>query len=681
MKLSYAWLKEWVDVPWDASELGSRLTMAGFELEGIVTGAEDSILELNITPNRGDAMSVLGLAREVAALSGKALTGPAPRPVATDLADAFPIKVDEPAACPTFCGRVIRGVDNQAPSPVWLTARLQSADVRSVNPTVDVTNFVLLELGQPMHAYDLSTLSGEIRVRYAHPAERLQLLDARTVDLSDDMLVIADRDAAVGLAGIMGGARTAVATSTRDVFLEVAYFSPAAIQGRARRFGLHTDASQHYERGVDPTLQLRAMERASSLLIEVAGGRAGPVTRVHSGAHQPKRGAVGLRRAQLARLLGTSIDPAAVKAALIALQMSVREVPAGWEVTPPPHRFDITIEADLIEEVARMVGFEAIAERAGESVQQFARLPRERAPETSILEVMSARGYQEAITYAFVDPQLQQRLFPERSGLVLANPIASDLSVMRLSLWPGLLRAAAENRRRQQERVRLIEHAVCFAVGDGAALEVDMLAGIACGERLPEQWGVPRDERAQVDFFDVKADLEILLAGTGTEDAFTFEAAQQSCLHPGRAARLLREARPIGWLGELHPEIARELDFTYPPILFELAFYDALRVAPVAYAEVSRFPMVRRDLAVVVGDDVSLSALRERVTLSSSSLLRQCRVFDVYRGPGLETGTKSIALGLIFQDFTRTLTDEDVDQNVASIVAGLRVSLNAKIRE
>jgi phenylalanyl-tRNA synthetase beta chain len=681
MKLSYAWLKEWVDVPWDARELGSRLTMAGFELEGMVTDADDSILQLNVTPNRGDVMSVLGFAREVAALSGKALTGPARRPVPDQLADMFPMQVEAPAECPTFCGRVIRGLDNQALTPAWMTARLQSAEVRSVSPIVDVTNYVLLELGQPMHAYDLSTLSGAICVRRARPAERLQLLDARTVDLSADMLVIADRDAAVGLAGIMGGARTAVATGTRDVFLEVAYFAPAAIQGRARRLGLQTDASQHYERGVDPTLQPRAMERASALLIEIAGGRAGPVTQLHSSLHQPKRAAVGLRRTRLARLLGTSIEPASVKAALSALQMTVQDVPEGWGVTPPPHRFDITIEEDLIEEVARMLGFDAIPERAGEAVLRFPELPRAQPAEGAVLEIMSSRGYHEAITYAFVDPQLQRRLFPERASLALANPIASDLSAMRVSLWPGLLRAAAENQRRQQDRIRLIEHGVCFAVADGAVLEVDTLAAIACGERLPEQWGVPRRERAPVDFFDVKADLEMLLASTGAPEAFTFEAGQLSCLHPGRAARVLRQTRPIGWIGELHPEIVRELDFTYPPVLFEMAFYDALRADPAPYAEVSRFPMVRRDLAIVVDENVSLSALRERVTLSASSLLRQCRVFDVYRGPGLETGTKSIALGLIFQDFSRTLTDEDVDQNVASIVAGLRVSLNAKIRE
>jgi phenylalanyl-tRNA synthetase beta chain len=681
MKLSYEWLKEWVAVPWDAGELGSRLTMAGFELEGIVTNGEDSILELGVTPNRGDVMSVLGLAREVAALTGEPITAPALHPVGTELPDTFPVQVDDPEACPTFCGRVIRGVNNQALTPAWLTARLQSADVRSVSPIVDVTNYVLLELGQPMHAYDLATLQGEIRVRRARSAERLQLLDARTVNLSEDMLVIADRGGAVGLAGIMGGARTAVATATRNVFLEVAFFAPSAIQGRGRRLGLQTDASQHYERGVDPTLPQRAMERASALLVEIAGGRAGPVTQVHSSKHEPKRIPVSLRKTQLARLLGTSIDPDRVTAVFAALQMKVRAIPTGWEVTPPPHRFDITIEADLIEEVARMVGFNAIAEREGDAAHHFPDVPRARPPEAAVLEVMSARGYHEAITYAFVDPQLQQRLFPERPGLTLGNPISSDLSVMRVSLWPGLLRAAAENDRRQQERIRLFEHGVCFVVGVGAALEVDMLAGIACGERLPEQWGVPRHERARVDFFDVKADLESLLAATGAPDAFSFEAAQLSCLHPGRAARLLRQARPVGWLGELHPEIVRELDFTYPPILFELAFYDALRVDPAGYSEVSRFPMVRRDLAIVIDENVSLSALRERVTLSSSSLLRQCRVFDVYRGPGLETGTKSIALGLIFQDFSRTLTDEDVDQNVASIVAGLRVSLNAKIRE
>jgi phenylalanyl-tRNA synthetase beta chain len=681
MKLSYAWLQEWVDVPWDASELGSRLTMAGFELEGIETLPHDCILSLNVTPNRGDAMSVLGLAREVAALSGKALTGPAIASVPTAITDAFPMDVEVPEACPTLVGRVIRGVDNHIATPAWMQERLQSAEIRSVNPIVDVTNYVLLELGQPMHAYDRSTLRGEIRVRAARAAERLQLLDSRLVDLDTDMLVIADREGAVGLAGIMGGARTAVAADTRDVFLEVAYFSPSAIRGRARRLGLHTDASQHFERGVDPTLQKRAMERTSALLIEIAGGEAGPVAVLESVEHQPLRPEVLMRGAQLARLLGTTIDPKEVAAALGALQMKMRSVPSGWQVTPPAHRFDITIEPDLIEEVARMIGYAAIPEREGAAAHHFRELIKGQPAEAQVLEVMSARGYYEAITYAFTDPALQLRLFPERASVALANPIANDLSVMRVSLWPGLLRAAAENQRRQQERVRLLEHGVCFRFERGAMTEVDALAALACGPRLPEQWGVPREMRAAVDFFDLKADLEALIAATGAEDDFAFQPAELSCLHPGRAARVLRQGRQVGWLGELHPALARELDFTYVPILFEVDFYDALRLKRAPFRDVSRFPLVRRDLAIVVDENVSLSALRERVTLSASSLLTQCRVFDVYRGPGLETGTKSIALGLIFQDISRTLTDEDVDSTVASIIAGLRASLNAKIRE
>jgi len=402
---------------------------------------------------------------------------------------------------------------------------------------------------------------------------------------------------------------------------------------------------------------------------------------VESAAHQPPRPAVLLRRAQLERLLGAVIEPHEVEAALTALQMTVRSVASGWEVTPPAHRFDITIEPDLIEEVARMIGFAAIPEHEGQAPHHFRALSGTQAAEAAVLEAMSARGYHEAITYAFVDPALQLKLFPGRASAALANPIATDLSVMRVSLWPGLLRAAAENQRRQQARIRLLEHGVCFRLESGATLEVDTLAAIACGPRLPEQWGLPREMRAAVDFFDLKADLEALLAATGAEDEFTFEPAELSCLHPGRAARVLRHGSQVGWLGELHPALVRELDFTYTPVLFELDFYDALRLERTPFREVSRFPLVRRDLAIVVDEKVSLSALRERVTLSASSLLRQCRVFDVYRGPGLETGTKSIALGLIFQDISRTLTDEDVDSNVASIIAGLRASLNAKIRE
>jgi phenylalanyl-tRNA synthetase beta chain len=860
MKVPYSWLADWVDVPWEARELGSRLTMSGFELDALepaappftkvvvaeivsaerhpqadklqvcrvstgqgsellqivcgapnaraglktalamvgaslpggmeiraakLRGAEsagmlcsakelglsdssagiiefsadaplgisvrdylelnDTVLELNITANRGDAMSIIGIAREVAALAGKKLaepnapamsearppewgswgdppaaprSGPIPGASITALNnERFPVYLDAPAACPTFVGCVIRGVNNRATTPLRIRERLRRAGVRSISPVVDVTNYVMLELGQPMHAYDLAKLKGEIRVRLARPGEPITLLDGKTIEASPDVLFITDQEGPVGLAGIMGGQRTAVSAETTDVFFEVAFFSPQAITGRARRWGLLTDAVQRYERGIDPTQQQRAIERALGLLISIAGGSPGPVVVTQSAEHQPKRAPVRLRRSRLERLLGASIPDDRVTRTLEALQMKVAPISEGWEATPPAYRFDITIEADLIEEVARIVGFESIPERDALVPQQFRAAPEEIPLEHTILETLANRGYQEAITYAFVDPALQTKLFPDRQGLALSNPIASDMSVMRVSLWPGLLRAALENQRRQQDRIRLFEHGARFVVTAGATeplarespvgttLEVDTLAGVACGARLPEQWGVPRDMRGPADFYDVKSDLEALLIATGAEKSFVFEPAALSCLHPGRASRILRDGREVGFIGELHPSLVRELDFTYSPVLFELDlggtmsgsavqtsaqaqqsgaqgdFAEALAVQKPQHSEISRFPQVRRDIAVVVDESVALSALADRVLSSASTLLHSLRVFDVYRGTGIETGRKSIALGLIFQDISRTLTDDDVDRLMASIVTDLRESLNAKIRE
>jgi phenylalanyl-tRNA synthetase beta chain len=650
MKVPYSWLADWVDVPWSARELGSRLTMAGFELDAlepaaptfthvrvaqilsaerhpqadklqvcrvsmgpgseplqIVCGAsnarpglktalatvaavlpggleikaaklrgvesfgmlcsakelgladssngilelpdeapvghslreylelDDSTLELNITANRGDAMSVIGIAREVAALAGNRLKSPAP-PIALQVAtlqfgangervgqaqppfdgNRFPVYLDSPAACPTFVGCVIRGVNNRATTPLRIRERLRRAGVRSISPVVDVTNYIMLELGQPMHAYDLAKLRGEIRVRQAHEGERITLLDGKTIELSPDVLLITDADGPVGLAGIMGGERTSVSAETVDVFFEVAYFPPDAVAGRSRRWGMLTDASQRYERGVDPTQQQRAIERAISLLVSITGGVAGPICVTQSPQHQPARPPVPLRRSQLTRLLGVSIADDRVTSTLEALQMKVISTSQGWQATPPPYRFDITIEADLIEEVARIVGFDAIPEADAPVPQSFRAAPEEKPQEHTVLEALAMRGYQEAVTYAFVDPALQAKLFPEREGLALANPIASDMSVMRVSLWPGLLRAALENQRRQQDRIRLFEHGARFEVRRGVTLEIDTLAGIACGPRLPEQWGVSQELRGPMDFYDVKGDLEALLVGTGS---------------------------------------------------------------------------------------------------------------------------------------------------------------------
>lgn len=792
MKISCAWLAEWVSVPWEPRELGSRLTMAGFELEsiepaapafaGVVVGEivatarhpqadklqvcrvatgkgeplqivcgaanarpglksplaqvgavlpgdvrikaaklrgtessgmlcsakelglaesssgilelpsdapvgadlreylalDDTVLELNVTPNRGDALSVLGIAREVAALAGATLGGPPLQEVPARDDSTFPVSLDAPAACPRFAGRVIRGVDARAATPLWMRERLRRAGLRSISPVVDVTNYVLLELGQPMHAYDLRKLQGEIRVRMAAAGERITLLDGQSIALEPDMLVIADRAGPVGLAGIMGGERTAVSAATTDVFLEVAYFAPEAIAGRSRRLALQTDAGQRFERGVDPCGQQRALERATELLLQIAGGTPGPATLARSREHEPQRPPVKLRASRLQRLLGMPVEAQRVESVLQALGMRIEREEEGWQVTPPPHRFDITIEADLIEEVARIVGFEAIPETHSLAPQRFRSTPEAQPLEQSALETVAARGYQEVINFAFVDPGLQQQLFPESQGLALANPITSDLAVMRASLWPGLVRAALENQRRQQERVRLFEHGARFLVADGATREIDTIAAIACGTRLPEQWGAGREP---LDFYDVKADVQALLATTGDEASFAFEPGTLPCLHAGRAARIVRDGAPVGWLGELHPRLVRELEFVAAPVLFELDFAAALRVRIPAYKEISRYPQVRRDLAVVVDESVSFGALRERVTLSASSLLRDLRIFDVYRGPGVEAGRKSVALGLIFQDISRTLTDEDIDRAVAAVVADLRASLDAKIRE
>src|SRR5512146_2156192 len=654
---------------------------------------DEAVLELNVTPNRGDAMSIIGVAREVAALSGGKLTGPAARdgqaqrPAAAALRDTFGVHLDAPAGCPKFVGRVIRGVDNKAATPIWMRERLRRAGVRSISPVVDVTNYVMLELGQPMHAYDLAKLTGEIRVRFGRAGEAITLLDGKTVEVRQDILLITDSEGPVGIAGIMGGQRTAVSAETTDIFFEAAYFAPDAVIGRAMRWGLTTDASQRFERGVDPSQQERVMERATELLLAIAGGQAGPATVERSEEHLPVRPAVTLRRRQLARLLGVAFDDSRVRASLEGLQMNVAPMEEGWRVTPPPHRFDVAIEADLIEEVARIIGYQAIPEADAQVAQRFGSLPAARAPERPLLEALALRGYYEAITYAFVDPQLQTLLFPDIAGIALANPIASDLSVMRVSLWPGLLKAALENQRRQQDRVRLFEHGARFLAAEGArdaagaTREVDSLAGIACGHRLPEQWGLPREMRGPVDFFDVKGDVEALLAATGARGEFTFEPGALPCLHPGRAAVLKRKGTPVGWLGELHPSLVKALEFTYPPVLFELDVEAALRIERPAYREVSRFPQVRRDLAVVVDESVALSSLTERVTFTASSLLRDLRVFDVYHGPGVEAGRKSVALGLIFQDISRTLTEDDVAGLMARVVADLRVSLNAKIRE
>jgi phenylalanyl-tRNA synthetase beta chain len=790
MRISLSWLRDLVDVPWKGADLGSRLTMAGFELEAIeaaapswsgvvvaeileaekhpqaeklqvckvkaggellqivcgasnaraglktalaTVGAElpgdkgtskkigaaklrgvesagmlcsakelglsdvsegilelpadapvgkdlrayleldDEVLELNVTPNRGDAMSVLGIAREVAALTRSAVR----LPVSTDAVanqEKHAVKLSAPAGCPKFTCRIVRGIDNRKPSPPWLRERLRRAGLRPISPVVDITQYVMLELGQPMHAYDLSKLKGGLEARYARDGESITLLDGKQYKLESDVVVIADEAGPVGMGGVMGGLDSSCTPETTDILFEAAFFPPAAIAGRGRRHGLVTDAGQRFERGVDPIHQERAVARATGLLLDISGGKAGPIHVVQIEDKLPRRPEVKLRRGRIAKLLGTTIADTDVTRTLESLGMRVVADADGWLVTPPPHRFDISIEPDLIEELARIVGFEAIAESPAIVAQNVRALAEEAPVEIQALEILAARGYQEAITYAFVDPTLQAKLFPGAKTPVLANAISAEMSVMRTSLWPGLIKAASENLRRQQDRVRLFEHGAKFGIGD----ETDLLAGIAAGARRPEQWGA---KTQPVDFYDVKADLEALFARTGAADEFEFRADALPCLHPGRSARITRRGKTVGWMGELHPELVREFDFTYAPILFEIEYIAGLVAKMPRFEEISRFPRVRRDLAVVVDEKVSLRQLHERVTFAASSLLRDIRVFDVFRGPGIEAGRKSVALGLIFQDNSRTLADEDADRLLAAIRADLVATLGAGFRE
>ncbi|MBS0612292.1 MAG: phenylalanine--tRNA ligase subunit beta [Proteobacteria bacterium] len=638
---------------------------------------DDTLLEINTTPNRGDCMSVLGIARDHQAAAVRQLLRHTVEAVPAAHAEEFPVRIDAPEGCPVFASRIIRGVRAGAESPAWLKERLRRVGVNSISAAVDVTNYVMMELGQPMHAYDLGRLSQGITVRWARAGEPARLLDGKDYTLTADCLVIADDAGVIGLAGVMGGQDKAISDTTTDVLLEAAHFTPSAISGRARRFGLFTDASQRFERGVDPRLPAQAIERATALLLRIAGGQAGPVSLTH-GTEVTAPIHVSLRRERLARLLGAEVPDAEVAALLGAVSENVTFTGTGWSAQVPSFRFDLRIEPDLIEEVARLRGFDEIAPRHAIVEQKGGEASEARIPLTRLLTAMADRGYREVITYSFVNPEDQRLLFPDLAGLALTNPISSELSEMRVSLWPGLLRACAQNLRRQQPRVRIFELGRKYLQTEQAMREVETLAGVVAGSRRPEQWAVAKES---TDFYDVKADLAALFELTGEPQGSCFVAEKLSCLRPGRTARIYRDGEAVGWLGEVHPGILRKLDLGTSAYVFELEIDFAFRCKKLTFKEFSKFPGIRRDIALIVDEKVTYADIEENVSVSASGLLRELRIFDVYRGQGIETGRKSVALGLILQDSSRTLTDDDADAVVTAVVGRLRQKLNATIRD
>ncbi len=637
---------------------------------------DDAIIDIDLTPNRGDCLSVAGIAREVAVLLRRPFTPPAVEPVAPTLDDRFPVRLEAPADCPRFAGRVIRHVDVNAPTPLWMVERLRRAGIRSLGPVVDVTNYVMLELGQPMHAYDLATLQGAIVVRRATGTETVTLLNDQTVTPQPDTLVIADEARALALAGIMGGASSAVGDNTRDLFLEVAFFSPTAIAGRARRFGLHTDASHRFERGVDPDLQPRALERATGLILALCGGEPGPGTLTEDRRQVPSRPAVTLGRQRLLTVLGTAVADREVEDILGRLAMTVAAGSEGWQVTPPSHRFDIAIEEDLIEEIARVHGYGQIpAKKPLTRVAMVAR-PEDHLELTTLQGALRQRGYQEIITYSFVAPDLQRHLDPEAPSIALANPISADMAVMRTSLWPGLIKTLEHNQKRQQSRLRVFETGLVFRGGRADALDQrPRLGGLLAGAAEPEGWAT---RRRGVDFFDLKGDVEALLSLS--RGAYQFSPARHPALHPGQSARIERDGVEVGWLGALHPGLLKPLDLEGGAFLFELDLAAISRGQLPHFEGLSKFPASHRDLAFVVDEATQASAVAACVQRHAGPLLRDVVLFDVYRGEELGKDRKSLAFSLILQDFSSNLTDAAVDQAVSNIVAGVRDELGGALR-
>jgi phenylalanyl-tRNA synthetase beta chain len=640
---------------------------------------DDASIEVDLTPNRGDCLSLAGLAREVGALYNVPVNRPTVDSVAPASDEVRSIEVLVPAACPRFLGRVIRNVDLARPTPLWMVERLRRSDIRSIDAAVDITNYVMLELGQPMHAYDLAEINGGIRVRMAEEGEKITLLDGQEVALRADTLVIADHSRALGIAGVMGGEASGTSDKTRDLFLECAFFEPISVAGKARSYGLHTDASHRFERGVDSQLAREAMERATGLLLDITGGEPGPVVEVSSEAHLPKIEPVLLRSERVSQMLGMTFEPGQIETLLTGLGLSLTAEGEGqWLVSVPSHRFDISLEVDLIEELARLYGYNHLPVRYPQA-RLAPQAKAEAAGDLPLLRrLLVARGYQEAITYSFIDPKLFELFSPGVEPLLLANPISADMAAMRASLWPGLVKALQHNLNRQQDRVRLFESGLRF-VGQLEGLKQEpMLAGVVCGSRLPEGWAQGRDG---VDFFDVKADVEAVLGFAGALDQFTFTPGQHPALHPGQTARIERNGKEVGYLGALHPELVKSLSLDRPVFVFELVLAEVAEGRLPKFSELSRFPEVRRDLALVADRDVPASAVLDVIREKAGEWLTDLRLFDVYQGKGIDPHRKSLAVGLTWQHPSRTLNDDEVNSTTQDILTSLEQRLNATLRK
>lgn len=634
---------------------------------------DDKVIDIDLTPNRGDCLSIRGIAREVAVFNAlPAPKGPAIEPVQPSIDDTFNVELSAPDACPRYVGRVIKNVDVSQASPAWMVERLERSGLRSIDPVVDITNYIMMELGQPMHGFDLDTLQGGINVRMAEAGETLTLLDGQEVELTDNVLLIADQARPLAMAGIMGGEDTGVSASTKNVFFESAWFNPIAIAGRARNFGLHTDSSHRFERGVDPALAEVAIERATALLLDICGGEAGPVEITEVEDYLPKQATITLRKHRIKDLLNLTLADDEVERMLtgLGLEMTARSN-EGWIFKAPTWRFDMEIEEDLLEELARLYGYNNVPITA-----PVASLAPKAQPESNVaLAALQNRllnfGYQEVITYSFVPEKVQAVIDPEIEVTKLANPITNELAVMRTTLWSGLVQTLEYNQKRQQSRVRIMETGLAFR-GDE---QPRCIAGLAYGTRLPKGWFGNDD----VDFYDVKSDVEALLASSRGHEV-TFVAGSHKALHPGQTAQVLVDGKPAGYLGALHPSVLQALDLKGPVFVFELRL-DAIEHAELAQAKpLSKYPETSRDLAIIADQQLPVAPMLASAQQAAGEFATKVTLFDVYQGKGVETGKKSIAFGLTWQSDERTLNDDEINASVDAVLAQLASQFDAHLR-
>ncbi len=637
---------------------------------------DDKAIDIDLTPNRSDCLSVAGVAREVGVLTSEDINEVACEAIEPTSTQTLQVNIEATAACPRYIGRVIENVDPKAETPVWMQEKLRRSGLRSLGPVVDVTNYVMLELGQPMHAFDLNQIKQSINVRLSKQGEKLTLLDGQTIETQADSLLICDAEQPLALAGVMGGQESAVSASTTALFLESAFFAPEAIAGKARSYGLHTDSSHRFERGVDPELALLAMNRATALLLDIVGGEAGPVIEQCSEADLPETATIHLRANRIKRVLGLELDKETVSEQLTRLGLAVNVVEDGWQVSVPSFRFDLSIEVDLIEELGRLYGYDKLPSTRPLGTVLTSNITETLTPVERLQSLLVDRAYYEAVTYSFVEPKIQQLLAEDDSAPIkLANPISADLSVMRTSLWPGLVQAMVYNANRQHDRIRLFEVGRVFKGSLNDIEQPRHIAGLIYGEQYAEQW---LQKPREVDFFDIKADVEALLSVGGGQ--IKFETESHPALHPGQSACVYKNGKAIGWLGALHPKLNKPLDIDGKVYVFELSLSDVVDSDVPEFETLSKFPALRRDLALLVDEAISAGQIEDCLREIDSDILKSFQLFDVYSGDGVELGKKSLAVAFILQHKERTLTDDEVDSLLNTVTEALAQKLKATIR-